>query len=103
MRVWMACLLAGLAACGPALASDERDHDRARRAVEEGRMLPLRDIMARAQATYPGQVVEAELEDEKQTPVYEIKIVTDSGRVVKLRYDARTGELLTTSERNGRR
>jgi uncharacterized membrane protein YkoI len=103
MRLWMACLMAGLVACGPALASDEGDHDRARRAVEEGRMLPLRDIVARAQAAYPGQVVEAELEDEHGTPIYEIKIVTDGGRVMKLRYDARTGALLTTSERNGHR
>ena len=103
MRPWMACLMATLIAGGPAVAKDDHDHDRARRAVEEGRMLPLRDILARAEATFPGQVVEAELEEEGSTPVYEIKIVTSAGRLLKLHYDARSGALLKSSGRDAPR
>ncbi len=102
MRVLAAFLVAALAvgAAAPASASD---HDRARRAVEEGRILPLKDILARAQGAYPGQVIEAELEDEGGMVVYEIKMLTADGRVMKLSYNAATGELLKTRARGGQR
>ena len=102
MRLLTAFLAAALivGAAAPASASD---HDRARRAVEEGRILPLKQILARAQGAYPGQVIEAELEDEGGMVVYEIKILTTAGRVMKLHYDAATGALLKTKDRNGRR
>ena len=102
MRLLTAFLIAALAvgAAAPASASD---HDRARRAVEEGRILPLKQILARAQGAYPGQVIEAELEDEGGLVVYEIRILTTDGRVMKLHYDAATGALLKTKDRNGRR
>ena len=101
MRLLIAFLVAALAvgAAAPASASD---HDRARRAVEEGRILPLKEILARAQAVSPGQVIEAELEDEGGIFIYEIKILTVDGRVMKLSYNAATGELLKTRSRNGR-
>jgi len=102
MRLLTAFLAAALiiGAAAPASASD---HDRARRAVEEGRILPLKEILARAQGAYPGQVIEAELEDEGGLVVYEIKILTTDGRVMKLNYNAATGELLKTRDRNSRR
>jgi uncharacterized membrane protein YkoI len=102
MRLLTAFLAAALiiGAAAPASASD---HDRARRAVEEGRILPLKEILARAQVAYPGQVIEAELEDEGGMVVYEIKILTTDGRVMKLYYNAATGELLKTRDRNSRR
>ena len=102
MRLLTAFLIAALAvgAAAPASASD---HDRARRAVEEGRILPLKERLARAQAVSPGQVIEAELEDEGGLVVYEIRILTTDGRVMKLHYDAATGALLKTKDRNGRR
>lgn len=90
-------LLAALLACAPALA--DGDHDRARRAVEEGRILPLTEILARARNDFPGELIEAELEDEHQRMVYELKIVTADGRVVVPLYDAATGELLRTKRR----
>lgn len=104
MNLWKALLMAALAAAaagGPAAASD--DHERARRAVEEGRILPLRDILARAQADHAGQVLEVELEDERGVLVYEIKILSADGRVMKLYYDARTGALMKSRERDGKR
>lgn len=48
MRYGIAISLAALIACGPAWA--DNDHDRARRAVEEGRILPLKDILVRAES-----------------------------------------------------
>lgn len=100
MRLLFALLLAALAAAGPAVAGDH--HDRARRAVEEGRILPLKEIIARAQKAEPGQVIEAELEDEHGAIVYEIKMLTADGRMLKLYFDAGSGVLLRTKGRDRR-
>lgn len=102
MRLLTAFLVAALAV-GAAAPASGSDHDRARRAVEEGRILPLKEILARAQGAYPGQVIEAELEDEGGMVVYEIKMLTTDGRVLKLSYNAATGELLKTRARGGQR
>ena len=102
MRVLAAFLVAAVTV-GAAVPASASDHDRARRAVEEGRILPLKDILARAQGAYPGQVIEAELEDERGMVVYEIKVLTADGRVMKLSYNAATGELLKTRSRGGHR
>jgi len=99
--------LIGLIVCGPALAEGDhshgRDHDRARRAVEEGRILPLKDILDRALSDYPGQMIEAELEGEDGQLVYDITILTVDGHVIKLLFDPQTGELLKAKGRDGRR
>lgn len=91
------CILAASLAVSPAWA--DSDHDRARHAVEEGRILPLKDILARAEASHPGQLLEAELEDEHGALIYELKVLTKDGGVVKLYYDAGTGELLKAKEK----
>lgn len=98
---YLALILAALIASSPAVAGD--DHDRARSALEEGRILPFKDILAKAESAFPGQLIEAELEDEDGAMVYEIKLLTKDGRVLKLLYDARTGELLKAKGRDGRR
>lgn len=89
-------IAAALALAGAAASAGDSDHDRARRAVEQGRILPLKEILARAQGAYPGQVIEAEFEDEGGKATYEIKILTTDGKVTKLHYNAATGELLKT-------
>ena len=48
-------------------------------------------------------MIEAELEDQGGIVVYEIKMLTADGRVMKLYYNAATGELLKTKDRNGQR
>lgn len=91
----------GLLAWGPACA--DSDHDLARHAREAGRILPLAAILERAGAAYPGRVVEVELEDEGDVLIYELKVLTDDGKVLKLHYDAATGDLLQAKSRGGRR
>jgi hypothetical protein len=96
MKIPAFLLLIGLIllpAVHPASAG-ETDHDRARRAVESGEIKPLRDILAEAEKTHGGQLIEAELEHEHGRMVYELKLLTVEGRVVKLYYDARSGMLL---------
>ncbi|MGG4604639.1 PepSY domain-containing protein [Paenalcaligenes sp. Me131] len=78
---------------GPADAS-RSDHERARRAVEAGEIMPLRSLLDTVENDYPGQVVEVELEHEDGQLVYEIKVLQASGQRLKLVLDARTGEVL---------
>ncbi|KAA0676579.1 PepSY domain-containing protein [Roseomonas genomospecies 6] len=86
----------------PAAADDDRDHERAREALRSGRALPLEAIVARAQADFPGDILDVEFEDDDGQIVYEIKTITAEGRVLKLKYDAATGDLLRVRGRNGK-
>ncbi len=104
MRLWLACLAALVLAGAGAAASDrEHDQDRVRRDVEQGRMVPLGEIVNRAETAFDGQVIEAELENDSGPPSYEVKLVTRAGQVLKLRYDARTGALLASGDRKDHR
>ncbi len=86
-------IVAGTALARPALARDD-DHDRARQAVRSGEALPLRTILDKAAAEFPGELIEAELEDEHGRLIYEIKLISPDGNVLKVYYDARDGSVL---------
>ncbi len=64
----------------------------ARRAVQQGRYVPLESVVRDALKRYPGQLLEVELDD----GVYEVEILRGDGVVVELDYDARSGKLLKT-------
>lgn len=105
MKVLHFLLLTGLIllpAVYPA-AAGETDHDRARRAVESGEIKPLRDILAAVEKTHGGQLIEAELEHDHGRMVYELKLLTVEGRVVKLYYDARSGMPLQPGDHDRRK
>lgn len=96
---WKTASIIGLLMAGSPAIAGESDHDRARRAVEEGQILPLREILARAEAAYPGQLIEAELEDKHGKLIYEIKLLTKDGQLMKLIYDAASGDVLKVRQR----
>lgn len=95
MRYVLAFPLLLALAAGPVLARD-RDHDRARQAVKAGEALPLRTILDKAAAEFPGEMIEAELEDEHGRLIYEIKLITPDGSVLEVHYDARDGSVVKT-------
>lgn len=84
----------------PCRADDEHDHDRARRAVEAGEVLPLDKIMEGIERDYPGQIMEVELEQKRDRWVYEIKVLQTGGILVKLKIDGRTGNVIGPRERH---
>lgn len=99
VRLTAAALCGVLLLASPASA-DERDHERAREAVASGRILPLEAIVERARAEVGGDILDVELEDEHDGRfVYEIKVLAPGGRIVKLEYDAATGDLLRSKGR----
>lgn len=95
-------LLLGLLLAGPAQAGDERDHDRARQALEAGEVLPLRTLLERIERDHPGQIMEVELERKGAGWIYEVKLLKTGGALVKLKIDARNGAVLGSKEKEPR-
>ncbi len=66
----------------------------------------LDDLLARVRADFPGRILKVELEDEhergEEALVYEVKVLTAEGRVLKLEYNARTLDLLKVKGRRFR-
>ncbi len=65
--------------------------------IEEGAgtspTMSLQDAISQASTQFPGQVVEAELEDEHGVMVYEVTIIGDDGRTREIEVDAKSGKL----------
>ena len=74
------------------------DHAAVREALQRGEVLPLLKILAIASKEVPGDVIEVELEDEGEALVYEINILTSTGRVREIRIDARTGAVMSIED-----
>ena len=72
----------------------EDDHDKARKALESGQVLPLQQILQKISKDYPAQVIEVELERKSNGWIYEIKQLTADGSISKLEVDAKTGIVL---------
>ena len=83
----------------PARADDRPRADDVRKLREEGKILPMEEILARSRTAQPGQVVEVELERGGNRYTYEVKLIDDANRVHKLELDAATGELLSRKTR----
>jgi len=82
----------------PAFAG-KRDHDLARQALQDGTVLPLRAILDIVEVRYPGQIMEVEFDHDDGVFEYELKVLQADGRLIKLKLDARTGEILKTSRK----
>ena len=82
-----------LVLAAPALA-DDRDHERARRALEAGEILPLGEVLARIAREMPGDVLEVELERDDGRWIYEIKLLRADGALLEVEVDAATAAVL---------
>ncbi|MGV3580483.1 PepSY domain-containing protein [Brevundimonas sp.] len=63
--------------------------------------LPLVRILAIAQRRVPGEVLKVDLDeddDDDDPPTYELEILTPDGRVIEMKLDARSGEILDVEE-----
>jgi uncharacterized membrane protein YkoI len=75
--------------------SDHRDdQDDAREALRRGRVMPLTAILEIAFKRERGTVLDVDLETEDRILVYEIELLSESGRKVEMRINARSGEIL---------
>ena len=90
-----------------AVAQTRADDDDAdlERALQAGEIAPLNALLARVREDYAGRLLQVELEhedvDEGAGWVYEAKVLTPEGNVLKLEYDARSLELLEVRGHRG--
>ena len=86
----------------PAYAAQEGgrsgDHDDARRAVEMRQALPLTRIMEIAQTAVPGEIIEVELDRKHDRLIYEVDILTQTGRLRQVEIDAQSGAVLEVED-----
>lgn len=87
-------LLLALAFAGSATARDGMDHDQAKALRDEGRILPLENIIERAKKVHAGRVVGTELEEKSAGYAYEIQIADDKGILWEMKFDAANGALI---------
>lgn len=70
------------------------DHNKALNLVKSGEIMPLTTILQKLQRLEQGQVIEVELEKNKNRLIYEIELVNKHGIVKKYIFDAKSGVLI---------
>ncbi|MFI9651887.1 PepSY domain-containing protein [Guyparkeria sp. GHLCS8-2] len=89
MMLVAAAMLPGLMIASPAGA----DHNQVFELQQRGEILSLVELLERAQAIQPGQMVEARLDED--TLVYEITVYGEDDHYHEMYFDARDGRLLS--------
>jgi len=74
------------------------DHIEARRLLDSGEILPLEVILDNVKQTFPGRILDIELEREAGHIAYEVEILDEEGVVTEVYIDARTGKVLSVKE-----
>ncbi|WP_322521114.1 hypothetical protein SR882_10075 [Guyparkeria halophila] len=85
-------MFAGPVAVSPARA----DHNQVLELHQQGRIISLVELLERAQAIHPGQMVEARLDEDSL--VYEITVYGEDDHYHEMYFDARDGRLLSEHE-----
>ncbi|TPE47699.1 PepSY domain-containing protein [Amaricoccus solimangrovi] len=78
--------------------ADLDDSDRARRALERGEVLPLREILGIVEREIDGRIIEVEFEAKDGGHVYEFEFIAPDGRLLEAVVDARTGRVISVGE-----
>ena len=76
------------------ISADDYDHDKARKLVQSGDILPLETILDNLKKRSSGHILEVEMELKKGKFIYEIELVNDQGVVKEFVFDASDGKLL---------
>ena len=95
-----ALALAIIASSAWVVLADDNQAALAARLAKNGDILPLEQILQRAQAEQPGKVIEAEFEQKRGRYIYEVEVLDDKGVVWKLKLDAKTGALVRAKQEN---
>jgi uncharacterized membrane protein YkoI len=92
-------VILALLVSGPAqIVQADDDYREAKRLRESGEIMPLEEILKNVRTTYPGRILEVELENEKGRVIYELEILGADSIVREIYIDAKSGELLSVEE-----
>lgn len=97
----LAGALAPAARCEPAPTMPTPDHEQARQALQQGRVLALRQVLDGVERDFGGQVLKVEFESEDGHFIYEIRLLQSDGHLVKLKVDAVDGQVLEVRRKPG--
>ncbi|MCW8901767.1 MAG: PepSY domain-containing protein [Gammaproteobacteria bacterium] len=98
MKNWIKLISISLLMISSASLYADDDHDKARRLLESGEILALEDILKKVREIQPGRVLEVDLETKKGKTIYEIELLNSEGTVFELKFDAKTGQHLSTEK-----
>lgn len=76
----------------PSAAAD--DHERVRGLVDAGEIMPLQDVLEIVQGDQAWRLIEAELEREDGSWIYEFEFIDEEGRILEMEVDALDGTLI---------
>jgi len=100
-RIWALALLPAVGVALPqgGMGQDrqqscKRNQDCALDAFQSGEVRPLSEVLAAVKARVPGEVIKVELDREDGIWVYEIKVLTASGRRREVEINAKTLEII---------
>ena len=89
--------MAGMAALPAALAQaqdPQPDHELARQALQRKEILPLDQVLSAIRGRVPGEIVEIELERDRDRWIYEVEIIDETGRMRDVLVDAKNAEII---------
>ena len=81
----------------PTVSKAETHHDEALKALKDGRILPLLEIMQKVESEYPGKVIDVKLisgDTGKGSLYYQIYVLLKGGHVIELTVDASQGDII---------
>ena len=91
----VAALWSGLTGKPPQAFAHESDHELARQALQQGKVLPLRTVLDQVERQYQGQVLKVEFEHDDGRFIYEMRLLHPNGQLSKLKVDAVDGRVLS--------
>lgn len=95
----VAALWGGLLLGLPEAHSDSRDHELARQAVQQGKVLPLRTVIDQVEREFQGQVIKVEFEHDDGEFIYELRVLQANGQALKIELDAVNGRVLKVKQK----
>ena len=98
-KFYILTVILGLLISSPVhIAQADDDYIEAKRLRDQGEIMSLEEILKNVRKSYPGRILEVELEDEKGRIVYELEILGHDRIVREIYIDAKSGELLSVEE-----
>jgi len=109
-KLWVLVAITASLAVFAQYAIADDDQKTAREALQAGKIRPLMELLEKVESAYEGKILEVELESKddgndygEEMMIYEIKLLTPQGNVVKLFFDARNLELLAVDGHDSER
>ena len=98
MKNWLKFIFISLTLILSSSLYADDDHEEAKRLVESGEILSLQEILVKVRDIQPGKVLEIELESKRNIKIYEIELLQPDGTVLELKFDAKSGQHLSTEK-----